>query len=155
MIPEGLLSSRPEPLVFDLLNSGMSVEIPVTGDSMSPCIRSSDTLILAPIGGRIRRGDVVAFPRPDGRMVIHRVVALAREKIQTRGDAVSHADAWIDRKSLIGRVLGVDRCGRQTRRGLGQGRSLIALLSRAGLLHLLLRPMRWWVRIKSRASQSS
>ncbi len=44
------LSSHPEPLVLDLLAGGMSVEIPVTGGSMSPSIRGADVVTLAPIG---------------------------------------------------------------------------------------------------------
>ncbi len=146
--PQAQLSgARPELLVLDLLAGGMAVEIPVTGDSMSPSIRSSDTLTLAPIGERrVSLGDVVAFARPDGRLVIHRVVAIAEDRLRTRGDAASQIDAWIDRDSLIGRVEGVSRRGRRARRGLGPGRSLIAALSRAGLLRHLLRPWRWWAR---------
>ena len=134
------LSSRPEPLILDLLAGGRSVEIPATGGSMSPCIRSADTVTLAPLGARrVRLGDVVAFARPEGRLVIHRVVALAGERLRTRGDAASRADAWIDRRQVVGRVGGVRRRGRRARWGLGPGRSLIAVLSRAGLLTPLLR----------------
>ncbi len=99
------LSSRPEPLVLDLLAGGVSVELPVTGGSMSPHVRSGDVLTLAPIDDRrLRLGDVVAFPRPEGRLVIHRVVALEEGRLRTRGDAASRADAWIDGESLIGRA---------------------------------------------------
>ncbi len=140
-------------LVLDLLAGGMSVEIPVTGGSMSPCIRGLDVVTLAPAGDRrVRRGDVVAFARPDGRLVIHRVVAFEAERVRTRGDAASQADPWIGRASLVGHVEGVSRRGRRARWGLGPGRSLIALLSRAGLLLHLLRPVRWLTRIRRRTA---
>ncbi len=135
--------------MLDLLAGGMSVEIPVTGESMSPLIRGSDVVTLAPVLGRdVRLGDVVAFPRPDGRLVIHRVVALEGDRLRTRGDAVAAADAWMDRQSLIGRVEKVDRDGQETRWGLGPARPWLALLSHTGLLRPLMRPIRWLVRIQ-------
>ncbi len=142
----GFSASRPEPLVLDLLGGGMSIELPVTGGSMSPCIRDADVVTLAPIGDRVCLGDVVAFPRPDGRLVIHRVVARREQRLRTRGDAASGPDPWIDRQSLIGRIEKVTRHGRRARPGLGPARSLIAVLSRAGLLRQLLRPVRWLTR---------
>lgn len=129
--------------MLELLADGMSVEIPVTGDSMSPCILGSDIVTLEPIEGRqVRLGDVVAFPRPDGRLVIHRVVALDATRLRTRGDATSAADAWIQRQDLIGRVEKIERHHQTTRWGLGTARPLIAILSRAGLLRLLFWPLR-------------
>ncbi len=141
------LSSRPEPLVLDLLADGISVEIPVTGGSMSPNVRSADVLTLAPIGNRpVHLGDVVAFARPDGRLVVHRVIALDAERLRTRGDAASKADASIAREILLGRVEKIHRRGRRARWGLGPERSVLAVLSRAGLLRPLLRTVRWLVR---------
>ncbi len=129
--------------MLDLLAEGTSVEIPVTGDSMSPCIRGSDVVTLEPIDDReLRLGDVVAFPRPDGRLVIHRVVTLEAKRLRTRGDATSAADAWIDQQRLVGRVSKVRRQTRETRWGLGPGRGLIAVFSRAGWLRLLFWPLR-------------
>ncbi len=147
---------KPEPqaelsaaLVLDLLAGGMAAEIPVTGGSMSPCIRSFDVVTLTPIGDRrLGLGDVVGFARPDGRLVIHRVVALGQETLRTRGDAVSAVDPWTLRGNLIGRVEAVSRRGRRARWGLGPGRGLIALLSRIGLLRPLLRPWRCFVRVR-------
>lgn len=136
-----------DPLVLELLAEGMSVEVPVTGDSMSPFIRDLDVVTLVPLGHEPpRRGDVVAFPRPDGRLVIHRVVASAGGRLRTRGDAAGLADGWIDAEILIGRVEKIERRGRRVRLGLGAERALIALLSRAGLLAPLLRPVRWLVK---------
>ncbi len=153
--PVETLSSRPEPLILELLAGGLSVEVPVTGGSMSPCLRDADLLTLAPIGDRrVGLGDVVAFPRPDGRLVIHRVVARAGGRVRTRGDAASQADAWIPWESLIGCVEAVSRRGRRARSGLGPERWLLALLSRAGLLRPLLRPARWLARIRHRQQRT-
>ncbi len=137
--------------MLDLLAGGMSVEIPVTGDSMSPAILSADILTLAPVDvRRVRLGDVIAFPRPDGRLVIHRVIARRSERLLTRGDAASAADAWIARERLVGRVEKVSRRGRQAYWGLGPDRWLCALLSRAGLLRPIMWPTRCAIRISRR-----
>ncbi len=136
-----------EGLVFELLAEGMAVEIPVTGASMSPFIRGLDVLSLAPLDrGAIARGDVVAFPRPGGRMVVHRVVAATGDQLLTRGDAAPQPDAWIAAAMAAGRVESVARRGRLVRWGLGPEAPLIAWLSRFGLLAPLLRPVRWLVR---------
>lgn len=148
MLSPETLSSRPEPLVLDLLADGLSVEVLVTGGSMSPCIRGSDTVTLVPIGNqRLRLGDVIAFTRPGGRLVIHRVIALSGDRLRPRGDATARADAWITRQSLIGQVAEVSRRGRRARLGLGPEKWIIAWLSRAGLLTPLLRPVRWLARL--------
>ncbi len=141
------LSSRPEALLFELLEEGMEVEIPMTGDSMSPFIRDFDVVTLAPLGRRpLRAGDVVAFRRSDGGMVVHRVVALAPERVLTRGDAAPRSDGWIDRGRIVGRVSGLSRGGRRVRLGLGPERVVIAFLSRLGFLAPAMRPLRWLLR---------
>ncbi len=132
----------------------MSVELPVTGDSMSPHVRGSDVLSLTPIGHRpVRLGDVVAFARPDGRLVIHRVIAIKGERLRTRGDAASQPDAWIARAALLGRVEKIHRHSRLARWGLGPERWLLAVLSRAGLLRPLLRPIRYLTRLPDQRSR--
>lgn len=141
------LSFRPEALLHEFLADGLSAAIPVTGASMAPFIRSHDVITLAPLGSRpIHRGDIVAFQRPDGRLVVHRVIGLSSSRILTRGDATSGDDGWIDQEKVIGGVEGIERDGQPVRLGLGRGRSMIAVLSRVGLLLPLLRPLRWLVR---------
>ncbi len=143
------LSSRPEPLLLELLAEGTAVEIPVTGASMAPLIRTHDVLTLAPLEGRpVGLGDIVAFLRPDGRLVVHRVIATAPGRVRTRGDAAPAADGWTDKASLVGRACKVERNGRSVRLGLGFGRLLFAVLSRLGLLAPLLRPWRWLARVR-------
>ena len=142
-----VLSPRPEALVIELLSEGLSAEIPVTGSSMAPCIRAYDVVSMVPTADRtLRRGDIVAFPRPDGRLVIHRVVDLDGDRILTRGDAAPGDDGWIERQTVVGRVYRVGRRGRLARLGLGPESALFAALSRTGLLAPLLRPFRWLAR---------
>lgn len=152
-LPEPALSSlgcRPEPILQDLLAEGLSVEVPVTGTSMSPFIRSGDTITLAPIGRHVsRRGDIVGFPRPDGRLVVHRVIALRDGRVLTRGDAATDEDGWIDAQAITCRVEGIERRSRRLSLGLGIERTIVAALSRAGLLVSLLRPFRWLGRQRS------
>ena len=141
------LVGRPEPLVLSLLADGMSVELAVTGASMSPFIRSQDTVTLTPIDPqRIRRGDIVAFTRAGGQLVVHRVIDLTASRFRTRGDAAPQADEWIARRLLVARVTAVMRHSRPVSFGLRRGSLTIAWLSRAGLLAAALRPLRWLTR---------
>ncbi len=138
------LAARPEPLVLGLLAEGMSVELTVTGSSMSPFIRSQDTVTLEPIGAhRVRHGEVVAVARTGQRLVVHRIIAMAGSRIQTRGDSASQVDEWIERSRVVARVSKITRRGRAVSIGLGGGSALLAWLSRTGLLGSLLHPLRW------------
>lgn len=137
------LEARPEPLVLRLLSDGLSVELPVTGHSMSPFIRPRDTLTLEPLGlRRVRLGDVVAFARAGDRLVIHRVVAAGPEAVQTRGDSATRPDEWIDRRRILARVSAVQRRNRPVSLGLGREARWIAWLSRTGVLSLVARLQR-------------
>jgi hypothetical protein len=87
------------------------LELRVVGGCMRP---------LLPDGGRIavrrRRlylpGDVVAFRRGDGRLLVHRVLGftLARDgaAMVAQGDRLSRADAPVGLDQVIGRVMACD-----------------------------------------------
>jgi hypothetical protein len=85
------------------------------GPSMNPSLRAGDLLTVAPCGDRgVRRGDVVIF-RPPGedRLIAHRIVLTAGNKLLARGDNNNRADPWILRpEDILGRVVLVERRGR-------------------------------------------
>ena len=89
-----------------------SVSLFYKGPSMNPVLNSPDVLHVVPYGqSRIRRGDVVVFPSPDGDCkVVHRVVSVNGKEIRTKGDNNGHADSWVlKRESIIGRVDWIER----------------------------------------------
>jgi len=130
-------------LVSQLLDEGLTVEIPVTGSSMWPFLQSGDIVTLAPASlEEVRPGDVVAFVRSNRRLVIHRVVGTSRDGALTRGDAVGRSTETVAEADLIARAIRVDRDGHRALLGIGPERHLLALLSRLGWLTPALLPWR-------------
>lgn len=101
---------------------------------MSPFILDGDVLAIEPVAShRLRIGDVVAFVRL-GRPTVHRIVAKAGNDYLVAGDGYSGLAETVSPGNIVGRVVGIERRGRNVRLGLGPERMIIALLSRRGLL---------------------
>lgn len=126
---------RVEPLIFELLAQGLSVEFKVTGSSMAPLIRSHDVLSVAPvITERLRCGDVIAWKRGRDSLVVHRIISVRKRSFVTRGDAVNSPDGPIDTNQVVGKAIAVIRNGQSRTFGLGPERVFVAWLSRLGWL---------------------
>jgi hypothetical protein len=135
-------------LAQSLMADGLSVEVQVTGSSMSPFIQPGDVVVVDPLDAKpIRIGDVLAFQRDPGRMAIHRVVASRRRQWILRGDGSRREDAPADPAAIVGRVRSARRGNSPVRWGLGPERRLIAYLSRAGVLPSLVEVARAVLRV--------
>lgn len=91
------------------------LEVLYFGDSMRPLFRPGDSLLLETCdSGEIRPGDVVVFPHPrTGKRVVHRVLAVKKEGLTTKGDNSLTPDGWtISPGEVVGRVVAVRRQGR-------------------------------------------
>jgi hypothetical protein len=131
-------------LLGDLLARGGSLRFKAKGYSMSPFIRDGDVITVAPISpAKLCWGDIAAFRRcGTDHLTIHRVVGVQDDSFLMKGDNAPHIDGLIPASEVLGRVIKVDREGRRLRLGLGPDRALIAILSRAGLLPVVLKPTR-------------
>ncbi len=99
-------------LAAEVLTSFGEARLPVTGDSMFPCMRPGDVLSISRSGEAIREGDVVVFER-HRRLVAHRVVDCTGAFIITRGDRLRHSDQPVPRSAILGRVCSIQRSGRE------------------------------------------
>ena len=108
---------------------------------MWPFVREGDTITVSPLAGAgPRLGDVVAFLGPEtGKLVVHRVVGRRDGAFLIRGDNAPESADAVPAASILGRVTRVERGCRRISFGLGPERTLIATLSRRGLL----RPPLW------------
>jgi len=127
-------------LMAAVLDKNAPFRFTAPGFSMSPFIRNEDAITIAP--GRLRYGDVIAFVNPfRGELTVHRIVHVSRAGYLIKGDNAPEPDGRVPGSSIIGRVIRVERRGRQVRLGLGVERIAIAFLSRRGWLT----PLVWTV----------
>ena len=114
---------------------------------MLPFIRTGDIVTVAPLDGRARVGDVVAFVGPAQELVVHRVVARhpATYEISPDNTGALHDPATPDVvpfRAVLGVVTKVERDGRRVHLGLGPERLLIVALVRFGWLQPLVAALR-------------
>ncbi|MGD8895719.1 MAG: S24/S26 family peptidase [Acidobacteriota bacterium] len=144
--PSGVALVTPEvPLLLrGFLEEGTAVTVDVAGSSMTPFIRSGDTLTLCPtLEESARLGDTLAILEPGRPFRVHRVIHRGAT-LQTRGDAAPESDPPVHGPHVLARVEQVKRGGRRIRLGLGPERAALALLSRWGILHFVVRIHGWF-----------
>ncbi|MBD3166595.1 hypothetical protein GF324_08350 [bacterium] len=107
------------------------VKVRARGSSMWPFIKDNDVVVLSPCDpGLLRTGDTVAYKTRGTGVAVHRIVSSRSGGILLKGDAGCSPDGWMDRSTVIGRIIAVYRGRRRVRWGLGPERSLIAIISR-------------------------
>lgn len=81
---------------------GGSISVEGTGDSMRPFILpGSDVIILSPVKGRLKRGDICLYVREGRKPVIHRVYAIHADSYDMRGDNQLWVEKNVPRESVI------------------------------------------------------
>lgn len=99
------------PEIEDLLSTGTSVRIMVTGNSMYPFLRHGvDSVVLSSVGSAIlKRGDVVLVERDSGQYVLHRIVKKHKDSIFVLGDAQQEMEGPFRLEQTIAVVTAVWR----------------------------------------------
>ncbi len=90
--------------------------IVVIGDSMYPTLRHLDLVYITPVTGQgVRVGDVIVYSHQcNCKKVVHRVVSVKPDGIQTKGDSLIHVDNWVTNPdAVVGRVELAQRGNRQ------------------------------------------
>jgi hypothetical protein len=108
--------AHPGPAVATLADQG-ALPIVYTGPSMNPTLREPELLLVKPYAGILPRvGDVITFQPPNGGpTVVHRIMRITPEGIQTRGDNNPTPDPYrLTPEDIVGRVIAAQR-GRQRR----------------------------------------
>jgi hypothetical protein len=79
---------------------------------MLPFVRDGDVVVVVPLTrSTVDRGDIVCYEDPPGRLFLHRMIARRGDRIVTKGDALTSAEA-IESAQLLGTVVAVERHGR-------------------------------------------
>ncbi|HEY9072821.1 MAG TPA: S24/S26 family peptidase [Desulfobaccales bacterium] len=92
------------------LRQGRAMRFLPAGGSMSPFFRGGDIVTIEP-GGGCRVGEVVLRCHGSDFM-LHRVVAKSRDRVITKGDALSSFDLPDNSKNILGRAVLRERQGK-------------------------------------------
>ena len=101
-------------LYEDILRSGISLRLQVTGRSMSPFLVGGEILTIKKVpGSSLHIGDLIYFKIRDGFPLLHRIVKKQSRGdmflFQTKGDAVSTPDEPVRERDILGKVCRIER----------------------------------------------
>lgn len=124
------------PRIREIISSGGSCRLVVTGSSMQPFLRSGrDAVILSPVTLPFRRGDIIFYERVCGQCILHRVVGSRPDgTLLLCGDAQTGLEP-LDKEHVIAAASQIERSGRLFSADAPVWRAL-------SLLWLALRPIR-------------
>ena len=97
-----------------MLNQGMNARFTVSGNSMWPTLsHGRDQVVIAPVEGKLKKGDVVLFCPMEGKYLLHRICRLRAGRIYTAGDGNCYRDGDFPRDCVLGRVTKIVRKGKE------------------------------------------
>lgn len=83
------------------LEAGRSVTLKPHGNSMTPIIHSGQQIVLSPVSGAIKKGDIV-LAKVKGRYFIHKVTAVGDDGAYQISNNHGHVNGWS--RQIYGRV---------------------------------------------------
>jgi len=90
-----------------VLREGSQLSFRAGGRSMSPFIRDNDRVIIEPLTGTLRIGDVILFASSGPQLLLHRIVKKTADGYVTRGDATLHDDCSVTHREVLGKAVHV------------------------------------------------
>ena len=106
-------------LAAEMLRRGNRVRFRAAGASMQPTIEDGELITVGPVApGSVKRGDILLYQNERG-VFAHRMVGVVKGTVTIdggdsppRGDASVSCDAPVQLEQVIGRVVAVQRGGR-------------------------------------------
>lgn len=99
------------PMLLDMLEQGMKVELVVTGNSMYPMLRHKrDSVILKKCDNyKLKKGDITLYKRSNGQFVLHRIVKVNDSTYDFCGDNQHFIEKHIPKDNIIAVVKDFER----------------------------------------------
>ena len=98
------------PLICEIVASGGTAELTVTGRSMEPMLHDRQSRVrLAAAPERLARGDVALYRRGNGQFVLHRVAARREDAYDFCGDAQWTLERGLRREQILAVVTEFQR----------------------------------------------
>lgn len=95
------------------LSYGDRANLIVTGSSMLPMLHHRrDSVMLAPVGETVKKGDVILYRRSSGRYILHRIIALTEDGYICSGDNQAVRE-YVAREQILAVVAEFTRKGRR------------------------------------------
>lgn len=96
----------------EILEKGQQVRIRLSGHSMFPYLRPGDFAVISHVKyDNICPGDIIAF-QSEGRFILHRCIEKSEEYLICRGDVLKNPDNNVERSSVIGKLIVLERNGK-------------------------------------------
>lgn len=117
-------------LIRERVEAGGTAKLVVTGRSMEPLFKDGLTVVELSAPRKIKKYDIVLYVRPDGNVVLHRVVKLRGEVLWLRGDNEVVTEVGILARFVAAVAVFAETDGKRTKlyglrhRMYGLGRSL-------------------------------
>lgn len=99
------------PLMEEILTSGGTVELTVTGRSMEPMLHDGVSRVRLAAPRKLRRGDLPLYRRADGSYVLHRVMTMGADGVTCCGDAQWTPERGIPPENILAVTEAFDRRG--------------------------------------------
>lgn len=109
-------------MVKELLAEGKEVPLMVSGSSMAPfLVHQRDTILIAPVRQKLKKGDMAFYQRETGQYVMHRICRVRREEGRETyyfaGDAQTVIEGPVRRAQIFGVITAVCRKGKWQKPG--------------------------------------
>ncbi len=113
------------------------------GNSMSPFIKSGETIFLRPINmkTKVKTGDIIAVTdKNEEKIIIHRVIGRKNISVQLKGDNCKKDDGWLSQDNIIGIAIQKEKLSGEIVLFEKWKNILIALASKTKILNYCILP---------------
>lgn len=97
------------PAIKETLQSGGTVELPITGTSMFPLLKAGRDTVIIKADSSYNIGDIIFYRRDDGHFVLHRIVGTDENGYILCGDNQTVLEKNITEKHIIAKVTELHR----------------------------------------------
>ncbi len=102
------------PLIEDSFRQGLTVTLPITGNSMRPLFsHKRDSVVLSACDPHsLKRGDVPLYQRDNGQYVLHRIVRVDEDSYTLTGDAQWELEVGLPKENVLAVMTAFIRKGK-------------------------------------------
>lgn len=100
------------PTIKETLESGGTVELPITGTSMFPLLKAGRDTVIIKKSDEYSVGDIIFYRRNDGHFVLHRIVGTDESGFILCGDNQTDLEKGITEQNIIAKAIELHRNGK-------------------------------------------